>query len=329
MFTPGANAYPVASNYCDSALSKWGVNKNVQGLAKRGNRVVLVPYIVLGVGIDDMVNVTSFSFLSLSLFNSCFAQIIVLDSFQNELDENPGDLDKRHELLGKALSISGVSITLTSMCSIAAFAVGAASSLLAVESFCVHAAFAFLANDILQFLILIPFMVFDQKRMDGDRNFCFCFFRHKINARQKSTAHPNENETFAPFWEKCNIRHLLAGIAVPIAENRAFRWIIIVCFSVLACLGAYSVEFISTVSDVDGIVPDDSYLLDYIDAMRALMAKDASPGNLEIIVKNVDFSDFEVQSRGFDMLRGIESLPLSTYLFFLRPAFRSRQYVWK
>ncbi len=130
---------------------------------------------------------------------------------------------------------------------------------------------------------------------------------------RKPTPDPHENEAILPLLRRqCNARYLLVEIVVPIVENRVFRWIIIIFFAVLASLGIYSVESLSTISDVDALVPDDSYLLDFVDALRALTTEEVIPGNLEVIGKNIDFSDFGERNRAYEMIQGIESLPLSS-----------------
>ena len=90
------------------------------------NLVLLVPYILLGVGVDD--------------------QIIIAESVDRTPYPN-GDLTKGAERLQEALKHSGLSITLTSFCSVMAFAIGSLVDIAGVSSFCVFASCCFLAND--------------------------------------------------------------------------------------------------------------------------------------------------------------------------------------
>eukprot|EP01083_Nonionella_stella_P271113 918408_1 len=108
----------------------------------------LVPYILLGVGVDDM--------------------IILVDTFDATPMED--DKTKSYKRLCKSLSLSGVSISLTSFCSSMAFFVGSATDIPSISSFCVFAGWCFLANYMLQFLIFVPLMVYDDRRMQKKNN---------------------------------------------------------------------------------------------------------------------------------------------------------------
>ena len=90
------------------------------------NLVLLVPYILLGVGVDD--------------------QIIIVESVERTPYPN-GDKTRGAERLQQALKHSGLSITLTSFCSVMAFAIGSFVDIAGVSSFCVFSSFCFLAND--------------------------------------------------------------------------------------------------------------------------------------------------------------------------------------
>ena len=89
------------------------------------NIVLLIPYLLLGVGVDD--------------------EIIIVEAVDRTPYPN-GDPTDGGERLKIALRDSGMSISLTSFCSVAAFTVGSFVDIPGVSSFCVFAALCFLAN---------------------------------------------------------------------------------------------------------------------------------------------------------------------------------------
>ena len=87
--------------------------------------VFLIPYLLLGVGVDD--------------------EIIIVEA----VDRTPyflGDPTEGGERFEAALKHSGLSISLTSFCSVMAFAVGSNVTMPGVQTFCVYAALGFFAN---------------------------------------------------------------------------------------------------------------------------------------------------------------------------------------
>ena len=87
--------------------------------------VFLIPYILLGVGVDD--------------------EIIIVEAVDSTEYLN-GDQTNGAERFEKALKHSGTSISLTSFCSSMAFIVGATTDVPGIRAFCVFAAIAFFAN---------------------------------------------------------------------------------------------------------------------------------------------------------------------------------------
>ena len=87
--------------------------------------VLLIPFILLGVGVDD--------------------DIIIVESLNRTPLPN-NDVGKEDIRFGTAMAHSGLSITLTSCSSIVAFAIGSYVDLPGVEAFCVFASLAFFSN---------------------------------------------------------------------------------------------------------------------------------------------------------------------------------------
>lgn len=73
---------------------------------------------------------------------------------------------------GHALAASGLSISLTSFYLSMTFFVGSSIDIPGIRSFCVYAAWSFLANYALQFLLFVPLLVMDDRRIGKKKNFC-------------------------------------------------------------------------------------------------------------------------------------------------------------
>ena len=73
-------------------------------------------------------------------------------------------------------------MTLTSLCSVMVFAISTASDVEFVSS-CAYAAWYFAANYLLQFLLFVPLMVFDEQRRKRSANFCCPWLRARGGPR--------------------------------------------------------------------------------------------------------------------------------------------------
>ena len=98
------------------------------------------------------------------------------EDFEVEI-ENEDDLEAQR--IGMALSHCGVSITLTSLSSVIAFLIGSFADIPAITSFCMYSALSFAANYITQFLIYVPIIILDEKRIKQQKNCLCCCYKHK------------------------------------------------------------------------------------------------------------------------------------------------------
>ena len=114
----------------------------------------LIPFILLGVGVDDQIIVVE-TLNTIAPPNKSLEQPpqspSSYDHARNEKfdnSQNTRELDRllEAERLSIALQHSGLSISLTSFASVVAFAVGSLSDMPAIHSFCSFSALAFLAN---------------------------------------------------------------------------------------------------------------------------------------------------------------------------------------
>eukprot|EP01084_Bolivina_argentea_P008425 15778_1 len=234
----------------------------------------LVPYILLGVGVDDM--------------------IILVDTYQrHKISDNIISEEMR---LSKALASSGLSISLTSFCSSMAFFVGTQAAVPAISSFCMFAAWCFLANYILQFLIFVPLMVYDEKRVLKQNNFCCPCCIHHENVNNNDDKKCTNKFKMEYFTNKC---------IIPILSKTLFRWIIIILFFIILGGSIFAYFNLSTESDDTKIVPDDSYVLDYIEILKDNFGT-SRVHDLNIIILNQDISRKEERDDIYGMINALE-----------------------
>eukprot|EP01084_Bolivina_argentea_P008424 15777_1 len=234
----------------------------------------LAPYILLGVGVDDM--------------------IILVDTYQrHKISDNIISEEMR---LSKALASSGLSISLTSFCSSMAFFVGTQAAVPAISSFCMFAAWCFLANYILQFLIFVPLMVYDEKRVLKQNNFCCPCCIHHENVNNNDDKKCTNKFKMEYFTNKC---------IIPILSKTLFRWIIIILFFIILGGSIFAYFNLSTESDDTKIVPDDSYVLDYIEILKDNFGT-SRVHDLNIIILNQDISRKEERDDIYGMINALE-----------------------
>ncbi|XP_060597853.1 patched domain-containing protein 3-like [Ruditapes philippinarum] len=111
--------------------------------------VGVVPFLVIGIGIDDM-------FILLSGLSEAQNQKTVEDK------------------IAETLRISGVGITITSLTDLIAFMSGAASSFIAVKHFCIYTGVAVLFCYINNITFFTACLVINERRVEDNRHFMTC-----------------------------------------------------------------------------------------------------------------------------------------------------------
>ncbi len=257
------------------------------------------------------------------------------------------DILNAHIRLGQALASSGLSISLTSFCSSMAFFVGSVTDIPGISSFCMYAAWSFLANYILQFLLFVPLMVIDDKRIRNKKNFCFpCCISHdkklhnktqidffdpekivKNNGSQSATKYKSDPTIIkqnsamkltkdSKCIDKCNAEYLMQITLIPMMKLRICRIIIIIFFICTLIGSLYVAQFLNTVSDATKLVPDDSYVLDFIDSINEIYTGTVVD-ELQIIIQNKDFSQKDVRDNILNMMNDMQSQELSPIYYTL------------
>ena len=268
------------------------------------------------------------------------ATVILVDCYdRTRLDHDDGDGSHR---LAHSLSSSGLSITLTSLCSAMAFFVGSAVDMPGVTAFCIYAAWSFVANYILQFLVFVPLMVMDDRRIRNKKNFCCpCLCEHSdttkvsqvaelvsvhssvTNANQTGDAGTSAatRETMDSTTSMDHSQELqsvpdtavsqpkdswLAILLLPLMTRRITRWLIIFLFLCTLSVSLYFIPSIETGSEPETYVPDDSVILEVVETQDTLWSG-AKIIEQDIVIKNQDFSDIAVRDNVHRLISDLES----------------------
>lgn len=186
--------------------------------------VLILPFIVIGIGVDDA--------------------FVVTGAFDRQEDD---DIPSRMQ---KAYDDVGMSITLTSLTDAFAFFFGALSRLPAVSNFCYFATFTLLVVFILHITLYPAFLTLDARRQEAQRMDClFCIKVSETTPGRgvyELLAHGMKNK-FAPF-----LTHDVSRIAI------------IAFFACLFGISVYGITAIDRTFYLIDLAPDDHYFRQYV-----------------------------------------------------------------
>ena len=126
--------------------------------------VGVLPFLVIGVGIDDM-----------------FIILNKVDSLQSM----PASSDK----LGKVMHHVGFTITMTTLTDLVAFIIGCTSSFPSVKIFCIFAIFSIFFVFLMLNTLFLALLVFDMKRVDNHRIDCMPWMRKEKEVNKVSDSY--------------------------------------------------------------------------------------------------------------------------------------------
>lgn len=112
----------------------------------------ILPFLLLGIGVDDM--------------------FVIMQSLEtiSETDKS-SDISTR---IAKCIQISGMSITVTSLTNMVAFAIGMTTVMPFLRSFCMFAAMGILFLYIYEITFFVSCLVYDERRLTVKRDGCCC-----------------------------------------------------------------------------------------------------------------------------------------------------------
>jgi len=258
----------------------------------------VLPFVLLGIGVDD--------------------SFVIADSFDAIHHKTPVP-----ERTSRALSHAGVSITITSMTDFAAFAISSTTSLPALSSFCVYAAFGVLFLYFFQILFFTAFLAIDAMRQNANRPDCLCCITVTLDDNtsvSSTTVSPKvkevemvsnedvgvpsvvvDDQTVSPVDSTANegeeveigvLQHFLQNTYGPFLMNPIVKCAVILMFAGLLAFSIIGASQLRVESADRSFIPDGSYILDTLDASDKYFGENGL--NIEIVTHN--FDHFEKQN---------------------------------
>eukprot|EP01084_Bolivina_argentea_P273195 465294_1 len=233
---------------------------------ERNALTVFIAFMILSVGIDDMI-------------------IIV------HIYNKTGDMVA-------SMRESGLTVTLSSLSTIFAFVMGGISiSVPALKAFCFSSAIAFMANYFIQFLIFVPFLIYDNLRIKQNRNFCCpCITQNDQNTNAIDIDGSN----------KFSSQNIFKKTVISLLNNSLWRKVGIIFFLIFFLFSIYAVFNTSTDSKLQRLLPDDSYALEFLEIVED---EGQSIHGIKIVFKNQDVSDPYTYQNLINMNNDIEEMP--------------------
>jgi len=189
-----------------------------------------LPFIGLGIGIDDMFVIVQ-----------CLFNIKKTEGSDLGIDES----------IGSALKHAGVSITITTLTDVFAFGVGAITRMPGLQSFCVCTSIALAAIYLLQISFFTAFLAIDETRIKNGRNAIVPCYVHKDFDSPSVTS----SKLFSNFIKK--YKKLLS--------SWLYKGAVLLLSSCLFGLGVWGCILIRQKFDALLLLPEHSYLRQWFD----------------------------------------------------------------
>ncbi|WAR23969.1 PTHD3-like protein [Mya arenaria] len=202
----------------------------------------ILPFMLLGIGVDDM--------------------FVIMESLR-QLSPQERSLPVE-ERVGLMLKHAGVSITVTSVTDIVAFAIGGSTVIPSLSTFCLYAAIGVFALYILQTTYFVACVTLDERRIDSRRNACIICYKHPPDYKEwKHYNYSLQHEFMRRFWG-------------PLLTKKPMKVFVIAVAIGLSALNIWS--FIQLKHDFDPsmYLPSDSYSQRYVKADRKFFPDDGA-----------------------------------------------------
>lgn len=214
----------------------------------------ILPLLLLGLGVDDM--------------------FVLLQSWRPARVGSGGGEDPLVQQVGVTMRQAGVSITVTSITDLAAFAVGASTALPALRSFCVFAALGVFAVYLLQATWLVAWFTLDQRRIADGRDGLLPFLRHSVSSSRQP----------AGLWLETCFRRWYS----PALLSTAGRVFVLLVSLALAAFTGYGLLQLRQEFEPLRFLPSTSYLSQYHQQLQRYFPDRGAEG--VVFVSGVDLS---------------------------------------
>ncbi|GBG25760.1 Protein kinase, putative [Hondaea fermentalgiana] len=220
-----------------------------------GRTHTVLVFIILGIGADGI--------------------FIVTNSFRRASGE-----DGIPNRAAQALEHAGVSITVSSLTNVVAFALGSLTVIPDLSSFCKYAALTFFFLWIFLPTFFMACLVLNERRVTGGRLDLLCCFK---DCRDPESGETAKGTTFKQTWLSTFLQNKLSWL---IMQNW-FRFPVILLALGFAAYCGYNITKLTVESTSENFIPDDSYLKSFTNAQaRYFGGEDTS---VYVVTEDMDY----------------------------------------
>ena len=197
----------------------------------------LLPFIMFGIGLDDA---------------------FILMTAYKRTDPSKSPVERVHDTIDEV----GMSIFMTTATSSLAFGLGCTSTIPAIRWLCLYAFPTIAIDFIYQITFFVALIVIDEQRIQNRRKdwLCCCAVPEK----------DEEGEFEGTTEEAPREKHLSEKFMIAYSEFILKPWVkvtVLVVFTGLFAISTYSTTLLKVAFDFTSVLPNDSYLKDFNDAM--------------------------------------------------------------
>jgi Niemann-Pick C1 protein len=228
----------------------------------------ILPFVLFGVGLDDA---------------------FIISGGYDRTDPMKEPEDRVHTTIKDI----GISITISTMTSTLAFGIGCISSIPVVYWLCLYAFPTILLVYFYQLTFFIAWIVLDDRRIkQKHRDCCWCI--SVVETSEESEQEDQEEPRRGPKEQASVTERFM----LKYAEHLLRPWVkatVVLAFTALLCAGAISASQLTQSFSFTDVLPSDSYLADFFDALDDYT--DRSSISPEVYFRNVDQSDKNIQEQ--------------------------------
>ncbi|TMW65057.1 hypothetical protein Poli38472_009224 [Pythium oligandrum] len=282
----------------------------------------VVPFLILAIGVDNMFILTNEfdRLLALRGLSSSMTSGTSVSGSRRRLEEN----EMLDQVLGETMANVGPSILVAAISECLAFLVGALTRIPALETFCIVAAVAVLADFVLQVTWFTSALVLDARRVRGRRYDLFPWLRQGIVlVPQKDESHgrrPSATEAWPYAGTNGGglIKTFVERTYSPFVMRKSTKLIVLVTSLAFVLLSIVGSRDIPLGLEQELAVPTDFYLHEYFRVQTKY--GEAGPPAYLVIGDGVDYTNGKTQTQLnqlIDELSGIRQyiqLPIYSWL---------------